>query len=233
VSDPTSPTSDNDDAGAVPANDPSEPESGPIDVNELLESTRKLFEPEQLQRSMEQAGYTPDPPVNTPGKPGRATNWLDELPPVADRVDDESAAKPGDRGVNNDSEAKTDETTPEPRVTTGSDGDEAVDESVDEPASTEASPGEAPLKGVNVLSIVALVLALALSPLAVIFGYIALGQTRRARQRGETLALWAIGLGWVVFAAWLVLIASLLWIGYQQGITLDSVRELIELFSLP
>jgi len=91
----------------------------------------------------------------------------------------------------------------------------------------------APPRGVNLLSIVALVLAFTLSPLAVVFGYIALGQTRRANQRGETLAVWAIGIGWVVVAAWVAVFVALWWIGVERGVTLESLRELVELFRLP
>lgn len=52
----------------------------------------------------------------------------------------------------------------------------------------------------NILSVVAVILALALSPFALIFGYIAVGQVRRAHQRGEGLAWCAVALGWL----WLV-----------------------------
>jgi uncharacterized membrane protein len=70
---------------------------------------------------------------------------------------------------------------------------------LEEPA---ASAGEAVIPEVaptswNVLSIVSLVLALAVSPLAVVFGYLAVGQIRRSAQRGETLAWVAVALGWV------------------------------------
>jgi uncharacterized membrane protein len=44
---------------------------------------------------------------------------------------------------------------------------------------------------------VSLVLAIAVSPLAMIFGYIAIGQIRRHSQRGEGLAWAAVGLGWI------------------------------------
>jgi hypothetical protein len=53
---------------------------------------------------------------------------------------------------------------------------------------------------VNVLAVVSLLLALTLSPLAAVFGYLAVGQIRRANQRGESLAWVAVGLGWL----WLV-----------------------------
>jgi uncharacterized membrane protein len=58
--------------------------------------------------------------------------------------------------------------------------------------------------GWNVLSIVSLVLALALSPLAVVFGYLAVGQARRSTQRGEAIAWVAVALGWVWTVAYVV-----------------------------
>jgi hypothetical protein len=231
VSDPTSPPNGSEPVDDLSSDQASEVDSGPIDVTALLESTRKLFEPEELQRSLEQAGYSPDPPVATPHESA------DEAEKAHD-VTEQDAPTRGQVEPDNDSlgQESGDESTVEVKEAAENceTGDSLADgDTVDE--STEGdSDGEDPaLKGVNVLSIVAMILAIALSPLAVIFGYIALGQTRRARQRGEALALWAIGLGWVVFAAWAVLIGSLVWIGYQQGITVDSLREFIELFSLP
>lgn len=49
----------------------------------------------------------------------------------------------------------------------------------------------------NVLAVVAVVLGLALSPFAAVFGYLALGQIRRSGQNGESLAVAAIVLGWI------------------------------------
>jgi len=207
VSDPTAPHSDNNHPDGVPSEHSHEPDSEPIDVNELLESTRKLFDPEEIQRAMEQAGYTPDQVETKPQHDSHPES------------DDEPAL---------DSHETTSDRSPNPPDDVDNDGETVVHSADD-----GKSPENTALKGVNVLSIAAIFLALALSPLAVVFGYIALGQTRRAGQRGEAMALWAIGLGWVVFAAWAVLIGSLVWIGYQQGITVESLREFIELFSLP
>ena len=58
--------------------------------------------------------------------------------------------------------------------------------------------------GWNVLSIVSLVLAVALSPLAAVFGYVAVGQARRSTQRGEAIAWVAVALGWVWTVAYVV-----------------------------
>ena len=55
----------------------------------------------------------------------------------------------------------------------------------------------------NVLSIFSLILALILSPLALIFGHIALRQIALSGERGTALARVAVGLGYV----WLVLLA--------------------------
>lgn len=63
--------------------------------------------------------------------------------------------------------------------------------------SSEAGDSRA---GVNILSVVSLILALTLSPFAALFGYLAVGQIRRAGQKGEALAWTAIALGWL----WLV-----------------------------
>ncbi len=62
------------------------------------------------------------------------------------------------------------------------------------------TPSEPERSGINILSIVALILALTLSPFSVIFGYLAVGQIRRSEQRGEALAWFSVGLGWL----WLV-----------------------------
>ena len=231
MSHPTTPPPDDGRVDEVPTESTSEADSEPIDVNELLESTRQLFEPEELQRAMEQAGYTPEPDVETSNESQDNAEEADEQASLdtPDLVEGEPDTNPGDEEPGEEETAETGDTAVEPEEDrTAADGN-GVDASADGVIVAE----EHQLKGVNVLSIVAFILALALSPLAVIFGYIALGQTRRARQRGETLALWAIGLGWIVFAAWVVLITSLVWIGYQQGITVDSLREFIELFGLP
>jgi hypothetical protein len=77
-----------------------------------------------------------------------------------------------------------------------------------------ASEAEPALSGWNVLSIVSLVLALALSPLAVVFGYLAVGQIRRSAQRGEALAWVAVALGWVWAVSYVVagVVLALTWV---------------------
>jgi uncharacterized membrane protein len=78
------------------------------------------------------------------------------------------------------------------------------------------SVGEAEVapSGWNVLSIVSLVLAVVLSPLAVVFGYLAVGQIRRSAQRGEALAWVAVALGWVWTVSYVVAgaVLALTWI---------------------
>lgn len=68
-------------------------------------------------------------------------------------------------------------------------------------------------QGINVLSIISLVLALTASPLTVLFGYIAVGQIRRANQKGEALAWTAVALGWFWLVVWIVAgaVAALIW----------------------
>ncbi|MCF8549321.1 MAG: DUF4190 domain-containing protein [Pontimonas sp.] len=80
-------------------------------------------------------------------------------------------------------------------------------------ASEVADPEVAP-SGWNVLSIVSLVLALAVSPLAVVFGYIAVGQIRRSVQRGEAIAWVAVALGWVWTVLYVVagVVLALTWL---------------------
>ena len=63
--------------------------------------------------------------------------------------------------------------------------------------------------GLNILSVISLILALSLSPFAMVFGYAAVGQSRRAHQRGESLAWVAVGLGWLVTVGGVVLGISL------------------------
>lgn len=71
-------------------------------------------------------------------------------------------------------------------------------------AATELDPAVPGRSGFNILAAVSLVLALALSPLAVVFGYIAAGQARRAHQHGEAIAWVAVVLGWLVLVGWTV-----------------------------
>ncbi len=65
----------------------------------------------------------------------------------------------------------------------------------------------------NVLSLISLVLALTLSPFAVLFGYLAVGQIRRGKQSGEAIAWWAVGLGWLWLAGYVILgsVLALTW----------------------
>ncbi len=76
--------------------------------------------------------------------------------------------------------------------------------SSDGPIESEPSQ-ETNRTGLNILSVISLILALTLSPFAMVFGYIAVGQTRRSRQRGEALAWLSVGLGWLWTIGWVVL----------------------------
>jgi uncharacterized membrane protein len=71
-------------------------------------------------------------------------------------------------------------------------------------------------KRVNVLAPLALLLALVASPLAVVFGYLAIGQIRRADQRGAPLAWIAIGLGWLWVAVFTVVLGALAMIWFDN-----------------
>ncbi len=61
----------------------------------------------------------------------------------------------------------------------------------------------------NVLAVLALVSALVASPLAVVFGYIAVGQIHRSDQRGLRMAWAAVALGWLWAVVFVVLAVAL------------------------
>jgi len=71
-------------------------------------------------------------------------------------------------------------------------------------------------KRLNVLAPLALLLALSASPLAVVFGYVSIGQIRRADQRGAPLAWVAIGLGWLWVALFAVVLGALAIIWFEN-----------------
>ena len=89
-------------------------------------------------------------------------------------------------------------------------GDSAEESESEEEGSEDLSAKSRGVRsGLNILSVISLILALALSPFAMVFGYAAVGQSRRAHQRGETLAWVAVGLGWLWTVGWVVLGISL------------------------
>ena len=61
-----------------------------------------------------------------------------------------------------------------------------------------------PRAKVNVLAVIALILGCLVSPLAALFGHIALSQIGRSGERGTAIAWVAIVLGYLSLAAWLV-----------------------------
>lgn len=76
------------------------------------------------------------------------------------------------------------------------------------PEPARASPsGAAPF---NVLAVLALIFAGLLSPLAALFGHLALRQIRRDGERGRTVAITATILGYLWLAAWAVGLALIL-----------------------
>jgi len=91
------------------------------------------------------------------------------------------------------------------------DSGESVEESESEAEGSEdlSAKSRGPRSGLNILSVISLILALSLSPFAMVFGYAAVGQSRRAHQRGESLAWVAVGLGWLWTVGWVVLGISL------------------------
>jgi len=68
-----------------------------------------------------------------------------------------------------------------------------------------AATPAAPEPKMNVLAIIALILGCLLSPLAALFGHIALSQIGRSGQRGTAIAWVAVVLGYLSLAAYLVL----------------------------
>jgi len=64
-------------------------------------------------------------------------------------------------------------------------------------------------KSLNILSVVSLVAALLASPLAMVFGYVAVSQIRKSDQRGSSLAWTAVGLGWLWLSLYIVAGVSL------------------------
>lgn len=76
----------------------------------------------------------------------------------------------------------------------------------DEPATAPAdSKAAKPEARINVLAIIALVLGCLISPLAAVFGHIALSQIGRSGERGTAIAWVAVVLGYLSLAALLVL----------------------------
>lgn len=67
----------------------------------------------------------------------------------------------------------------------------------------ERRPRAAHAARLNPLAVAALVLGILLSPLAALFGHLAVGQIRRSegRERGRTIAWIAVGLGYLWLAA--------------------------------
>ena len=85
------------------------------------------------------------------------------------------------------------------------------------PAGPDTGPDAAPRSRRNPLAVLALVLALLLSPLAALFGHLAAGQITRSygTERGLAMALVAAGLGWVWTLA-LVIAVGGVWVALQS-----------------
>jgi len=76
----------------------------------------------------------------------------------------------------------------------------------DDPDSApEAALAAEPLPRVNVLAVLALILGCLISPLAALFGHLALSQISRSGERGTAIAWVAVVLGYLSLAALLVL----------------------------
>jgi len=100
---------------------------------------------------------------------------------------------------------KTDEKSDLPDSASEADELESTPSAPSETAPVKNSESSAVRSGLNVLSVMSFVLSLTLSPFAMVFGYIAVGQIRRSRQRGEVLAWISVGLGWLWTLGFVVL----------------------------
>ena len=94
-----------------------------------------------------------------------------------------------------------------PATTPASDVLRAEDIPDDEPEATPAAirPEETPQPRVNILAVLALILGCLVSPLAALFGHLALNQISHSGERGTAIAWVAIVLGYLSLAALLVL----------------------------
>ena len=99
----------------------------------------------------------------------------------------------------------TDEESDLPDSASDADELEPTRSASSETAPVKNSESSAVRSGLNVLSVMSFVLSLTLSPFAMVFGYIAVGQIRRSRQRGEVLAWISVGLGWLWTLGFVVL----------------------------
>ena len=83
----------------------------------------------------------------------------------------------------------------------------AEDIPADEPEATPAAirPAASAVPRINILAVLALILGCLVSPLAALFGHIALSQISRTGERGTAIAWVAIVLGYLSLAALLVL----------------------------
>ncbi len=83
----------------------------------------------------------------------------------------------------------------------------AEDIPADEPEATPAAirPDASAVPRINILAVLALILGCLISPLAALFGHIALNQISRTGERGTAIAWVAIVLGYLSLAALLVL----------------------------
>ena len=101
---------------------------------------------------------------------------------------------------------------PEPEARPDADSENSPAEDTPEDVLEQERPSR---EGMNILSLISLVLALTLSPFTVIFGYLAARQARTAHQRGETLAWVAVGLGWLWLVGYIV-IGTIAVVAWQQ-----------------
>jgi len=81
----------------------------------------------------------------------------------------------------------------------------AEDIPADEPEPEPVAAMAAPLPKVNILAVLALILGCLVSPLAALFGHLALNQIGHTGERGTAIAWVAIVLGYLSLAALLVL----------------------------
>lgn len=124
--------------------------------------------------------------------------------PIATAPDAEPASAPEageDDGWDDDDWDDDDEAAPEDTSPL-----RAEDIPADDDAESAAAAAAAePLPRVNVLAVLALILGCLVSPLAALFGHLALSQISRSGERGTAIAWVAVVLGYLSLAALLVL----------------------------
>jgi hypothetical protein len=167
-----------------PAEKPITPHPTSLRDREMLRSLGRDVGPEPGQSTGTGTGTGTDPSTGT--------NSTDQDHDADPETDAETAAEFADAHHADTGEVLKIEDIP---------ADEPVKPAADAAAATAA----APLARVNVLAVLALILGCLVSPLAAVFGHLALTQISKSGERGTAIAWVAIVLGYLSLAALLVI----------------------------